>query len=314
MCSVSVIVAAYNSTRTIQRAIDSALGQSMSDLEILIVDDCSTDGTADLVRSLYGAEPRVKLLSCARNGGPSRARNLALDAASGEWVAVLDADDLWLPDRLETLLSRREVADFIADGIVSYDAIAERQTGPFFLVDIAGALDFGRFISPKTKADLGNLKPILRRSFLNRHGLRYDEHLRYAEDFVLYARLLCLRARACILPYAGYVYTSPIGRLTRTTSPDTRTTPSIEPFLNELSELGRRFSTTLTGEEKRQLERRIRHFRAEVKARPFALAYRRRDFVAMFGLLVKNPVLVVRSTIDYFQSSAKIKKILSELE
>lgn len=93
---ISVVIPAFNSERCISRAIESVLSQTFSDYEIIVVDDGSTDGTADIVKK-FGS--RVKYVY-QQNAGPARARNAGLKIASGQWIAFLDADDEWLPDKL----------------------------------------------------------------------------------------------------------------------------------------------------------------------------------------------------------------------
>lgn len=97
MPRVSVIIPAYNAAAYIGKAVDSVLAQTWSDLEILVVDDGSTDDTAQAL-SVYGA--RVRILRQA-NAGPAAARNLGLANAMGEYVAFLDADDFWRPQKLQ---------------------------------------------------------------------------------------------------------------------------------------------------------------------------------------------------------------------
>jgi glycosyltransferase involved in cell wall biosynthesis len=107
---ISCIVPAFNAQRYLGETIDSILGQAYSPLEVIVVDDGSTDGTRDVVRP-YG--DRVRYLH-QRNGGHAAARNLGLDAAGGAFVAFLDADDLWHPDKLErqvTLLREKPEVD-----------------------------------------------------------------------------------------------------------------------------------------------------------------------------------------------------------
>jgi glycosyltransferase involved in cell wall biosynthesis len=96
---ISVIVPAYNAERFIERTLDSALGQSYRDLEIVVVDDGSTDRTADIVAAVAARDPRVKLIRAA-NRGPGAARNRAIAESRGELIAPLDNDDLWRPDKL----------------------------------------------------------------------------------------------------------------------------------------------------------------------------------------------------------------------
>ncbi|MCK4960446.1 MAG: glycosyltransferase family 2 protein, partial [Planctomycetes bacterium] len=90
--SVSVVIAAYNAEKYIQRAIDSVLAQSLPADEIIVVDDGSTDNTGDAVKH-YGSKVRYIY---QENAGPASARNTAIEAATGTWIAFLDADDEWL--------------------------------------------------------------------------------------------------------------------------------------------------------------------------------------------------------------------------
>lgn len=104
---VSVIVPAYNSEKYIRECLDSAVGQTRRDIEIIVADDGSTDSTRRIVESYATSDPRVKLLVCP-HGGVSAARNAALRVASGEWVTFLDSDDALLPRCVEMLLAAAE--------------------------------------------------------------------------------------------------------------------------------------------------------------------------------------------------------------
>lgn len=97
---VSVVIPAYNAAGTIERTISSVLNQTYPDLEILVVDDGSTDETAVLVRRMANVDRRILLLQ-KPNGGLASARNYGVTHASGEFVAPLDADDLWHPHKIE---------------------------------------------------------------------------------------------------------------------------------------------------------------------------------------------------------------------
>jgi len=94
---VSAVIPAYNAAATIRRAIDSILAQSYPRVEVIVVDDGSTDGTAQVVRDSY---PQVKLIT-QENAGPCAARNRGVAEASGELIAFLDSDDEWTPDKLQ---------------------------------------------------------------------------------------------------------------------------------------------------------------------------------------------------------------------
>jgi glycosyltransferase involved in cell wall biosynthesis len=97
MASISVIIPAYNADRFLAETLTSVLSQTVPPLEVLVIDDGSTDATADVAR---GFGSRVTLIQ-QPNSGESVARNRAIAAASGEWIAFCDADDLWVPHKLE---------------------------------------------------------------------------------------------------------------------------------------------------------------------------------------------------------------------
>lgn len=98
---VSIITPAYKAGRFVGETIASVLAQSYPKWEMLIVDDCSPDDTVAAIEKAAGSDPRVRILRQAQNGGPAAARNSALRAAEGRWIAFLDSDDLWLPEKLE---------------------------------------------------------------------------------------------------------------------------------------------------------------------------------------------------------------------
>ena len=95
--TVSVVIPAYNAAATIERALRSVAAQTYRPLEVIVVDDASTDPTATLAADFADLEVRVVRLTT--NGGPSRARNAGIAAASGDYIAFLDSDDIWLPEK-----------------------------------------------------------------------------------------------------------------------------------------------------------------------------------------------------------------------
>lgn len=102
---VSIITPAYRAAAHIGETIRSVQAQDYTDWEMLIVDDCSPDGTADVVARYAAADSRIGLIRRAKNGGPAAARSAALAMARGRWVAFLDSDDLWLPNKLSAQLA-----------------------------------------------------------------------------------------------------------------------------------------------------------------------------------------------------------------
>jgi glycosyltransferase involved in cell wall biosynthesis len=95
---VSVLIPAYNSEKTILRAIHSVLKQTFQDFELIIVDDGSQDGTAEVIKAID--DTRIKYILHSKNSGTAEARNTAVRSATGRYVAFLDSDDEWLPEKL----------------------------------------------------------------------------------------------------------------------------------------------------------------------------------------------------------------------
>lgn len=108
---VSVVIPAYNCQNFIASAIESVVNQSYKNVEIIVIDDGSTDATYEKVTSLKKKFPQVILCSNVRTKGPSGARNTGLNIASGAYVAFLDADDIWLPNHLDGVRFLEEYRD-----------------------------------------------------------------------------------------------------------------------------------------------------------------------------------------------------------
>jgi succinoglycan biosynthesis protein ExoO len=206
----------YNSADTLSLAAASVLDQSLTSIELIIVDDASTDGTWKIAERLARGDNRVRRLRHSRNGGQSAARNIALDAARGVWIAPVDADDEISRDRLRTLYEAGEAgaADFIADGVRFVGSKGRGTPRELSVANPAGGaappLSLEALISSDIPLNghcsLGYLKPLMRRSFLDRCQLRYDEDLRFAEDFHLYVMALMYDARFLLHPESFYCY------------------------------------------------------------------------------------------------------------
>lgn len=105
---VSVIMPTYNCGEYIEQSIQSVISQTVSDWEIQIVDDCSTDHTAGLLKPYLGQNTNIHYYRLPHSGGPAAARTEAIRRASGKYVAFLDSDDLWMPDKLEKQITFME--------------------------------------------------------------------------------------------------------------------------------------------------------------------------------------------------------------
>lgn len=99
---VSIIIPIYNAEKLIEETIDSVLKQTYQNWEIIAVDDCSTDNTVSLLQKLSQKDKRIKLVQLKKNfGAPAHPRNVGVQKAQGKWVAYLDSDDIWHPQKLE---------------------------------------------------------------------------------------------------------------------------------------------------------------------------------------------------------------------
>jgi succinoglycan biosynthesis protein ExoO len=206
---ISVIMANYQGGRYIERAIGSVLAQTMDDLEVIVSDDDSTDDSVAVVARLAASDPRLRLVRADQNGGPARCRNRALAQARGNWIAVVDSDDLIHPERFARLLAeaRRSRADIVADDLLHFYEdgspsrllLPEDQDEPIAV----GAAQWILAGSGGTPA-LGYIKPLIRASLLRDVG--YDEALTIGEDYDLLLRLLLRGGRLSIVPEPWYLY------------------------------------------------------------------------------------------------------------
>lgn len=210
---ITVIIAAYNAEKTIQRAILSVLAEPEVS-EIIIVDDASTDRTVDAARACDDGTGRLKLLVQNENTGPSAARNYALRESTAPWVTVLDSDDFIIQGRMASLLTYTDKYDFVADDMYQVDEhdidgdrrllLGESAVLP---MDV-GLVDFvlsNVTQKKRERAEIGFIKPLMRRDFLEKHHLTYRENMRLGEDYELYARALGLGAKMIVVKAAGYV-------------------------------------------------------------------------------------------------------------
>jgi len=202
---VSVVIPAYNAEKTIRNAIDSVLGQTMSNLEVIVVDDASTDGTVHAVEAVD--DPRVRLLRSRRNSGPSAARNVGVKSAEGYWVAFLDADDEWVPDRLEHLLEAAEETEcFVADWFAPCRPGADGRLTPLELPTLPAQPLVENFDLTEFVKWGMCVFPIVPRAVLRRHGIGFPEWGSGGDWTFLIARLSATGIRGKLLHRVGILY------------------------------------------------------------------------------------------------------------
>ncbi len=190
MPKVSIIIPTYNSSLFIKRTIESILAQTFTDWELLIIDDCSTDDTVNLINEFIKNNQRIKLLKTEKNsGGPALPKNLGFRFSAGEFVAYLDHDDEWLPNKLEKQMSVFENSKDKNLGLVSCGA---------FLVSEKNKL-FSTFI-PLKKENLlpeillrnpiySNSSVLMKRTVIETVGER-DKTMKYSEDWDMWIRII----------------------------------------------------------------------------------------------------------------------------
>ncbi len=208
---VSIVMSNYRGAAYVGAAMASVLAQSHRALELIVADDASDDGSLDILNAAARADDRLVVLALDRNRGAGGARNAALDVARGDWIALIDSDDLVHPRRIERLLAAAAAtgADMIADNPVQFGAPALAGT-PLVTRAISGSWRIGPAdlmqsdTASSGTSSLGYLKPLIRRDLLE--DLRYDEDLRIGEDFDLYFRLLLNGAEFRVLPDPTYLY------------------------------------------------------------------------------------------------------------
>lgn len=291
---VTVVVAAYNVSAYVNRALYSAIAQTMPDFEILVVDDASSDDTADRIASLATADPRIRLIRRRQNGGPARARNEALQSARGRWIAVLDADDFWAPTRLQRLLDASAGCDLVFDNLMGFDLHANRITGPIFPQLPPAGLTLEQLLAPMapgTTYDFGYLQPLMRTAFLREHDIAYVPELRANEDLVLSVMALMSGARTATVPEPLYVYTTPVGKQSGRPSSASKTVPGISPVCRVLADLLQQNAETLTTSEQVAFRRRLDHIAAVGTVDLLRHAYLRRDYVRFIQILATKPEL-----------------------
>ncbi len=199
---VSVVMPVYNSERFLAEAVESMLGQTLDDFELIVVDDGSTDGSAALIKSLARSDERIQTVQLPHNRGSAAARNAGLARASGEYFTTLDSDDISQPQRLQTqvdfLRSHTEI-----DGVGVFAKVVHEN------------LTYKADKTPPTQHALIMLEHFLGDPFVHASVLLprihvldaggYDESLRYSDDSDLMTRLMG-QLRYANIPEFLYVY------------------------------------------------------------------------------------------------------------
>lgn len=203
---VSVIIPAYNREGCVARAIDSVLAQTWQDFELIVVDDCSTDGTRAVLER-YRGDPRVRLILSDVNRGGSGARNLGIQAARGELIAFQDSDDAWLAHKLAA-----QVAALDADpeaGICYCGALFSAGTRAYYIPEPVFARlegDMADEMLRRTTTSTQTL--VIRRAVLEAAG-PFDEALKRFQDWDLMIRVAQVTKFAFLPEAMVVIYATP---------------------------------------------------------------------------------------------------------
>lgn len=180
---ISIIMAAYNAENTIEEAIYSVLNQTYRDFELLVVDDCSTDRTKELVQHMAALDSRVKLIFNSINSGVSFTRKHGLDEANGNWIAILDSDDKWEPKKLEKqiALQKKTKAELLFTG--SGFMNAKGQPIDWYL-SAPSEIGYKQLLKQNV---ISNSSALVRKDLYEKYYVMNDE---IHEDFAIWLRIL----------------------------------------------------------------------------------------------------------------------------
>ena len=193
---ISIIVPVYNTEPYLCRCIDSILGQSFTDFELLLVDDGSTDGSGAICDAYAAKDSRARMFH-KENGGVSSARNLGLDNAQGEWVYFVDSDDEVLPDGLLTLVNG--VSDEVDIVMGGYEEVDGQGETPSTVVEYEQFRLNKRHSGITQYAGYGLYGlywgymwvRLLRRDLINKNAIRFDANIAIKEDTLFIMQYVC---------------------------------------------------------------------------------------------------------------------------
>ena len=216
MDKISIIVPVYNVDKYLKRCVDSLLKQTYENIEIILVNDCSPDNSAQIISEYEMSDSRVKGITQPQNMGVSAARNRGLEEASGEWIAFCDGDDWYLPEFCEEMLKSAEEngSDFV---ICNYQLVSD--SGPVISVDLLTPI----------KNDLSNKKVIacgpiyspvhlIKKQLFDKSNVRYPEGIGHSEELPVIPVLAKYSQKISIVDKALYCYYQRSGEVSASNS------------------------------------------------------------------------------------------------
>lgn len=202
---VSVVIPVWNTAPYLRECLDSLLAQTEHSWECLAVDDGSTDGSAEILDAYAARDSRICVLH-RPNGGPSAARNAALDIARGEWVAMLDSDDAWHEPLLEKVLHCAEAfgVDMVQVGIQTFkNGMPGQVLLPLGKSGLSAQAINKNYLRRTTSYSCDKM---IRRRLLEHWHIRYDTALRYSEDLPVVIQYCAAAERVGLIGEPLYKY------------------------------------------------------------------------------------------------------------
>ncbi len=188
--TLSVIMPVYNASRFLSEAVDSVLSQSFSDFEFIAVDDCSTDNSYDILLEYEKKDSRVKVYKNESNRGVSYTRNFAVEKANGEFIALIDSDDMWKSDKLEKQLKliEKRGADLCYTGSAFVDTDSNYSD---FVFEVPVRVDYKTLLKQNV-ASCSSV--VIKKCWLTRFPMASDD---MHEDFAVWLSVLKAGGKAC---------------------------------------------------------------------------------------------------------------------
>lgn len=180
---ISIIMAAYNAEKTIVQAIDSVLHQTYRSFELIVIDDCSNDSTVELVENIADKDSRIRLILNKKNVGVSCTRKRGLEEAKGKWIAILDSDDAWMPEKLEKQieLQKRMNADLLYTGSAFVDSDGQRIN---WYLKVPTEVSYHQLLKQNV---LSNSSALVRKELYVKHYVIGDQ---MHEDFAIWLSIM----------------------------------------------------------------------------------------------------------------------------
>ncbi len=206
---ISIVIPIYNVDQFIGDCINSVLGQTYKDFELILVNDGSTDRSLEICHQYADVDPRIVVID-KPNSGVGSTRNIGIDASRGQWITFIDSDDRVASDYLESMARAiSDNTDFVQSGIIFFDNDSGNEIGCEVLPEKQTLHRnipvecFEMAIMPLITSPVSKL---YRRDILNVNGIRFDTTLSVGEDRDFNLAYINVINRACMIAYAGYYY------------------------------------------------------------------------------------------------------------